>query len=180
MLESLRLCCTGSIGIVGIPDLIIALRLAYRTRITCYLTPAARRFITEEAFNALTGSRARTFYEEHDEPELIDVPLLVAPASANTLVAMALGHADHLAAKLSMISRGPVFICPAMNVEMWNKPSTIRAVESLRDFGYTIIGPATGIEIESFTPSTSSLASASMIISALLAELPWTQLGSVP
>ena len=178
MLPQLRVCCTGSIGIIAIPQLLLTLRLAYRTDITCILTPSARRFITEHTFTAITGRNVTTELTEHDLLSQSDIPLLIAPASAGALAAMALGRADHLAARLVMSSTSPVFICPAMNAVMWDKPPITRAISSLRDCGYFIIGPGEGVEVETLSPSKSSLADADTIVRTLIAELPWSQRSS--
>ena len=86
---------------------------------------------------------------------------------------MANGFTDHLAARLAVGASGPVLVCPAMNKAMWAKPSIARAVRTLGEFGYALISPGEGIEIETMQPSTSSLASIDRIIEALLTTLAW-------
>lgn len=171
-LKQLRICCTGSIGILAIPNLILTLRLAYQTEVRCYLTPSARRFITEHAFAAVSGiSPSFDLAENEDGATFASVPLLVAPASADAIASLARGLGDHMAARLAMSATSPVIICPAMNEAMWRKPSIRRAMEIIDELGYTVVGPSPGVEIESLAPSESSMASIDTIIDALLTRL---------
>jgi phosphopantothenoylcysteine decarboxylase/phosphopantothenate--cysteine ligase len=70
--------------------------------------------------------------------------ILVAPATARWLGAMAAGLADDVITATCLASAAPVVVCPAMDGEMWNHPATKRNVETLRGFGYTIVEPESG------------------------------------
>ena len=70
--------------------------------------------------------------------------ILVAPATARWLGAMAAGLADDVITATCLASAAPVVVCPAMDGEMWNHPATRRNVETLRGFGYTIVEPESG------------------------------------
>lgn len=173
MIPSLRICSTGSIAIIAIPNLILTLRIAYSTEINCFLTDSARHFVGEHTFAAVSGRIVHSEECAVRSEDTMSTPLLIAPASANAIAAMAMGNTAHLAARLATSSTGPVFVCPAMNQIMWDSPRTVRAITTLREFGYIIIGPSQGIEIETLARSRSSLAPIDTIVSELIAHLPW-------
>jgi phosphopantothenoylcysteine decarboxylase / phosphopantothenate---cysteine ligase len=70
--------------------------------------------------------------------------ILVAPATARWLAAMAAGLADDVITATCLASAAPVVVAPAMDGEMYAHPATRRNVEQLRAFGYTIVEPETG------------------------------------
>ena len=70
--------------------------------------------------------------------------ILVAPATANTLSALATGRADSLLLTTILASRAPLVVAPAMHTEMWENPATVANVAVLRDRGARIVGPAVG------------------------------------
>jgi phosphopantothenoylcysteine decarboxylase/phosphopantothenate--cysteine ligase len=70
--------------------------------------------------------------------------VLVAPATARWLGAMAAGLADDVITATCLATSAPVIVAPAMDGEMWNHPATRRNVETLRGFGYTIVEPEEG------------------------------------
>lgn len=70
--------------------------------------------------------------------------ILVAPATARWLAAMAAGLADDVITATCLASAAPVVVAPAMDGEMFSHPATRANVEKLRSFGYTIVEPETG------------------------------------
>ena len=70
--------------------------------------------------------------------------ILVAPATARWLAAMASGLADDVVTVTCLASAAPVVVAPAMDGEMYEHPATRANVERLRSFGYTIVEPETG------------------------------------
>ena len=70
--------------------------------------------------------------------------VLVAPATARWLGAMAAGLADDVITATCLATSAPVVVAPAMDGEMWNHPATRRNVETLRGFGYAIVEPEVG------------------------------------
>ena len=70
--------------------------------------------------------------------------ILVAPATANTIFKLSTGSSDDLASTVILASNKEVFLVPAMNVRMWEHPSTKENLQKLRNFGYQIIGPEIG------------------------------------
>lgn len=115
------------------------------------MTESAQRFLGAATLMALTGRPVATELFDPSMPlgahiELArDSKLLcVAPATANFLFAAAHGQADDLLSTLYLCFDGPIVVAPAMNVEMWNKPSVARNVQRLRDDGVIIVDPQEG------------------------------------
>jgi phosphopantothenoylcysteine decarboxylase/phosphopantothenate--cysteine ligase len=120
--------------------------------VTVVMTEAATRFVGPVTFAALTGRTVCTSMFEHLEfplaahiqvAEKADL-FCVAPATANFLAKAAQGIADDLLSTLYLSFAGPVLIAPAMNCEMWSKPSVQRNVRHLQDDGAQILGPGEG------------------------------------
>ena len=70
--------------------------------------------------------------------------ILVAPATANTISKLSTGSSDDLASTVMLASDKNIFLTPAMNVRMWEHPSTKENLNKLKNFGYKIIGPEIG------------------------------------
>ena len=70
--------------------------------------------------------------------------ILVAPATANTLSALATGRADTLMLTTILASRAPLVVAPAMHTEMWENAATQSNVATLRERGVTLVGPGVG------------------------------------
>ncbi|NLF71969.1 MAG: phosphopantothenoylcysteine decarboxylase [Candidatus Anammoximicrobium sp.] len=120
--------------------------------VSVVMTEAATRFVGPTTFQALTGRPVGT--SVFDQPglplgahiqlaEKADL-LCVAPATANFLAKAAHGIADDLLSTLYLSFAGPVFVAPAMNTAMWNKPSVQRNVQQLRADGVHLLDPTDG------------------------------------
>jgi phosphopantothenoylcysteine decarboxylase / phosphopantothenate---cysteine ligase len=96
--------------------------------------------------------------------------ILVAPATARWLAAMAAGLADDVITATCLASAAPVVVAPAMDGEMYAHPATRRNVEQLRGFGYTLVDPETG-PLASGQVGRGRLAEPSRIVAALEAAL---------
>ena len=70
--------------------------------------------------------------------------IVIAPATANTISKLSSGSSEDLASSVVLASNKQIFLVPAMNVRMWEHPSTRNHLKNLKDFGYKIIGPVTG------------------------------------
>jgi phosphopantothenoylcysteine decarboxylase/phosphopantothenate--cysteine ligase len=116
------------------------------------LTKGGSQFITPLAVSALTGTHTYTdLFSLTDEVEMGHIQLsrkhdavVVAPASADILARMAAGLADDLATTALLATNKPVFVVPAMNVQMWHHPATQRNLRQLRGDGIYIIDPDEG------------------------------------
>ena len=112
------------------------------------MTSAAERFVGPVTFEALAG---RPVHTDLWTNPLAHIELgracdlaIVAPATADLLSAMAHGRADDLASATLLAADCPVLACPAMNVRMWENPSTRRNIALLTGDGIQFVGPAHG------------------------------------
>lgn len=116
------------------------------------MTPAAKEFITPVTMSALTGKPVVSEFftantgEWHSHVDLglwADV-MVIAPATASSIAKMANGVADNMLITSYLSSKAPVFVAPAMDLDMMAHPSTTRNIELLRSYGNRIIEPAVG------------------------------------
>ena len=70
--------------------------------------------------------------------------ILIVPATANTISKLSSGSADDLASTVILASDKEIYLVPAMNVRMWEHPSTKENLDKLKNYGYKIIGPEIG------------------------------------
>ena len=118
------------------------------------MTEAAGHFITAVTMQALSGN---TVFNDQWDPRVannmahIDLTrgadaVLIAPCSADFLRKLAHGVCDDLLSTLCLArpQQVPLLVAPAMNVEMWQNPATVRNVKQLRADGVRIFGPAAG------------------------------------
>ncbi|OGW60261.1 MAG: hypothetical protein A2V83_09045 [Nitrospirae bacterium RBG_16_64_22] len=140
---------TGSIAAYKAAEIARAL-IRGGVRVRVVMTPAAERFVTPLTFEALTGSPAIT-ERSASGPEISHIAaareaaaLLIAPATAHTIAKIALGLADNLLSEIALATTAPVFVAPAMNVEMYGHPATQANVATLRARGVTVFDPVAG------------------------------------
>ena len=116
------------------------------------ITPAGKEFITPVTLSALTGkpvvsefftANDGTWHSHVDMGQWADL-MLIAPATASTLGKMANGVADNMLITTYMSMKAPVMVAPAMDLDMFAHPSTVRNLEILRSYGNIIIEPAAG------------------------------------
>ncbi len=143
---------TGSIAAYKAADLASQLTKAGHS-VTCVMSRGAQEFITPLTLGTLSRHAVITdlFAEKEgwqpghiqlaDEADL----LLIAPATANVLAAMAQGFAHDALTAIALATRAPILIAPAMNGKMWLHPATVRNVETLRGFGAQFVEPAEGL-----------------------------------
>ena len=115
------------------------------------LTHAATAFVTPQTFSALSGKPVATELFDpryplgaHIELAQQNTALCIAPASADVIGKLANGIADDLLSTLYLCFTGPVYLAPAMNSEMWSKPSVQRNVKQLTEDGVEMIAPGEG------------------------------------
>ncbi|MFL2870899.1 MAG: flavoprotein [Pirellulaceae bacterium] len=119
--------------------------------VTVIMSQAATRFVGPDTFRALSGNDVYTSIFEPSMPLGAHVSVtketdlfLVAPATADTIAAMAHGSANNLLNAAFLAFDGPVLCAPAMNTRMWNKPAVQRNIAQLIDDGIQMVGPETG------------------------------------
>ncbi len=146
--------------IVGITGSIAAYKAAYLIRILIkkgakvqvVITPSGKEFITPVTLSALTGKPVVSeFFTANDGTwhSHVDIGLwtdlmIIAPATASTIGKMANGIADNMLITTYLSMKAPVFVAPAMDLDMYAHPSTQRNLELLKSYGNYIIEPGSG------------------------------------
>ena len=121
-------------------------------KIKTVLTQSAKEFITPLSVASLSqGKVYDDLFNVENESDMSHITLsrwadliLVEPATANTISKLAKGTSEDLASTVILASNKPVFLVPAMNVRMWEHPSTKENLKILKSFSYKIIGPEVG------------------------------------
>ena len=116
------------------------------------ITPAGKEFITPITLSALTHkpviseffSQRDGTWNSHVDLGLWADAMLIAPCTASTLGKMANGIADNMLITTYLSMKAPVFIAPAMDLDMYQHPTTQQNMQRLKSFGYQIIEPASG------------------------------------
>lgn len=176
MIEKLLLGCTGSVGVLFIPSLIMKLRKEHQTRIDVMMTASAQKFLTPYALEILTGMPVGTdlfddFQNNHINYIESHKVFLLAPATASMISKIANGIADDLVSLSACVcvgSKTELVIAPSMNVAMWECVFLQENVAKLKNAGVHFVGPSRGTEIVNFKEATTALASDEEIIAKLL------------
>ena len=116
------------------------------------LTTSAKEFVTPLSVTSLSQGRVYSdLFNIENEAEMDHISLsrwadiiLIAPATANTISKLAQGTTDDLASTVVLASDKNIILAPAMNVRMWEHPTTKMNLEKLKEFGYKVIGPEIG------------------------------------
>lgn len=146
--------------ILGITGSIAAYKACYIIRglirqgaeVQVVITPAGKEFITPITLSALTSKPVISeFFAQRDGTwnSHVDLGLwadamLIAPATASTIGKMANGIADNMLITTYLSAKAPVFVAPAMDLDMYAHPATQKNLEILRSYGNHIIEPGTG------------------------------------
>lgn len=146
--------------VLGITGSIAAYKACYIIRglikrgaeVQVVITPAGKEFITPITLSALTSKPVISeFFAQRDGTwnSHVDLGLwadamLIAPATTSTIGKMAHGVADNMLITTYLSAKAPVFVAPAMDLDMFAHPSTQQNLETLRSYGNHIIEPASG------------------------------------
>ena len=146
--------------ILGITGGIAAYKCATLTRllvkagaeVQVIMTPNAKQFIQPLTLSTLSGKPVISEFftansgqwNSHVDLGLWADALIIAPATASTIGKMANGVADNMLVTTYLSAKAPVFVAPAMDLDMMRHPSTVRNLELLRSYGNHIIEPAEG------------------------------------
>lgn len=146
--------------VLGITGSIAAYKAAILTRalikkgaeVQIVITPAGKEFITPITLSALTSkpviseffSQRDGTWHSHVDLGLWADAMVIAPATASTIGKMAHGIADNMLVTTYLSMKAPVFIAPAMDLDMFAHPSTQHNLDILRSYGNHIIEPAAG------------------------------------
>ncbi len=144
----------GITGGIAAYKSVVLLRLLVKAgaEVQVVITPSGKEFITPVTLSALSGKpvicdffTANTGeWHSHVDIGLWADAMVVAPATACTLAKMATGVADNMLVTTYLSAKAPVFVAPAMDLDMMAHPSTLRNLETLRADGVTVIEPETG------------------------------------
>lgn len=146
--------------VLGITGSIAAYKACYIIRglikagaeVQVVITPAGKEFITPITLSALTQKPVVSeFFSQRDGTWNSHVSLglwadamLIAPCTASTLGKMANGIADNMLITTYLSMKAPVFIAPAMDLDMYQHPTTQQNMQRLLSFGNQIIEPQSG------------------------------------
>ena len=116
------------------------------------LTKSAKEFVTPLSVTSLSQEKVYDdLFSHQNEAEMDHISLsrwsdliLVAPTTANTISKLSTGSSNDLASTVILASDKEIFLAPAMNVRMWEHPSTKDNLNKLKNFKYNIIGPDIG------------------------------------
>ncbi len=121
-------------------------------QIKTILTKSAKEFVTPLSIASLSqGKVYEDLFSVENETEMDHIALsrwadviIVAPITANTITKLSQGSSEDLASTVILASNKQIFLAPAMNVRMWEHNSTKNNLQTLKKFGYKIIGPVVG------------------------------------
>jgi len=142
---------TGGIAAYKIPQLVRLLKKE-GAEVQVVLTEAAKTFVTPETLAVLSEKPALSQFFKSNQGEwnnhvhlgIWADAIIIAPAGANTLAKMAHGLCDNLLMSVILSARCPLFVAPAMDLDMWLHPSTQSNVNTLQQRGVHIIEPTEG------------------------------------
>lgn len=132
--------------------MLIRLLVKAGAEVKVIMTPSAHQFITPLTLSSLSKNSVLTQFEKDKTGEWnnhVDLGLwadtmIIAPATANTLAKIAHGMCDNLLLAIYLSARCPVWLAPAMDLDMLQHPSTSANLEKIRGFGNKIIEPTHG------------------------------------
>lgn len=146
--------------ILGISGGIAAYKSVYLLRllikagaeVQVVITPAGKEFITPVTLSALSGKPVVSEFftantgqwNSHVDLGLWADAVVIAPATASTIAKMANGVADNMLITTYLSAKAPVFVAPAMDLDMFAHPTTTRNIDLLRSYGNHIIEPTSG------------------------------------
>ena len=142
---------TGSIAAYK-AAMLLRLLVKEGAEVQVVMTPSAKEFITPLTLSTLSGrpvlseffNTSSGAWHSHVELGLWADAMIIAPATASTLGKMAGGIADNLLVTTYLSMKAPVFIAPAMDLDMYAHPSTQRNMEILKGYGNIVIEAAAG------------------------------------
>lgn len=144
--------------LLGISGSIAAYKSAFLARLwvkqgaelRVLMTPAATGFIAPLTLSTLskhpvvTDVQSESGWNNHVDLGLWADAYVIAPATANTLARLANGLCDNILSAVFLSARCPVFVAPAMDLDMWKHPATQHNIEKLKSFGVGIIPVGNG------------------------------------
>ncbi len=146
--------------VLGITGSIAAYKAAALTRlfvkngaeVKIIVTPLAKEFITPVTLATLSRNTVLCDFFNHDNGDWnshVELGLwadlmVIAPCTANTIAKMANGVCDNLLLTSYLSTRADVMVAPAMDLDMFRHPATLRNIETIKSYGNIIVEPASG------------------------------------
>ena len=155
MLRRLLLGITGSVAAAVIPQYILFFKQTLSEEIRVMMSAAACSFMKPYTLRLFSGSwvftdafspNGTTVVPHIELTSDADV-FLIIPATANILAKGAAAIADDLISTSILACPSPVIFVPSMNAQMWNNKGVQRNVARLKELGYFVVPPETGLEI---------------------------------
>ncbi|MBC7776505.1 MAG: bifunctional phosphopantothenoylcysteine decarboxylase/phosphopantothenate--cysteine ligase CoaBC [Phycisphaerae bacterium] len=173
--------------ILGISGSIAAYKAAFLTRlfvkqgdeVQVLMTESAKAFVAPLTLSTLskrpvlTEVVSESGWNNHVELGLWADALLIAPATANTLAKLANGLCDNILSAVYLSARCPVFVAPAMDLDMWHHPATQANIQRLQEHGVQIIPVGHG-ELASGLVGDGRMAEPEEILAFVMARLSQT------
>ena len=168
---------TGGIAAYKIPQLVRLLKKE-GAEVQVVVTEAAKSFVTTQTLSVLSENpvlsdffkNSQGQWNNHVHLALWADAIVIAPAGANTLAKMAHGLCDNLLMSVILSSRCPVWVAPAMDLDMWTHASTQANIKTLTDQGVNIIDPEDG-ELASGLSGKGRMAEPEQIFAVLESQL---------
>ena len=173
-LEGKRILISVSGGIAAYKiNFLVRMLIKKGAEVQVLLTPVAENFVSKLTLSTLSKNPVYSeFYSEngtwnnHVELALWADLMIVAPCTANTLAKMVHGMCDNLVIATYLSAKCPVFIVPAMDLDMYEHPSTRQNLEIAEDFGHVVI-PAESGELASGLNGPGRMAEPEHIVAAI-------------
>ncbi|HET8810398.1 MAG TPA: bifunctional phosphopantothenoylcysteine decarboxylase/phosphopantothenate--cysteine ligase CoaBC [Flavobacteriaceae bacterium] len=163
---------------------LIRLFIKAGAKVKVVMTPAAKDFVTPLTLSTLSKNEVLFSFTQEENPDLwnnhVELGLwadlfVIAPATANTLSKMVSGNSDNFLLATYLSAKCPVYFAPAMDLDMYQHPSTKNSLEKLQSFGNKMIAATSG-ELASGLIGEGRMAEPEQIVSFvekdLLAQLP--------
>ena len=148
--KHILICISGGIAAYKI-NYLVRMLVKKGAEVQVLMTPFAENFVSKLTLSTLSKnpvysefSSADGTWNNHVEFALWADAIVIAPCTANTLAKMVHGMCDNLVIATYMSAKSPVFIAPAMDLDMYQHSSTKQNLEMAEDFGHFIIPAETG------------------------------------
>ena len=149
--KKILLCVTG--GIASYKAVFLTSKLVQAgADVRVIMSEGATKFISPLTFSVMSKNEVYTdTFDEKDPKAIAHIDLgawadlvIIAPATANTIGKLANGIADNMLTSTLLATKKPVWIAPAMNVNMYEHPAVLKNIDTLHSFGFKFIEPSEG------------------------------------
>lgn len=149
--KKILLCVTGGIAVYKAVDLTSKLTQE-GAHVKVMMTESAQKFVSPLTFQAISRHPVYTdTFDEKDPSVIAHIDLadwadfiVIAPATANMIGKLANGFADDMVSTTILATKAPVYVAPAMNVDMYAHPAVTSNMQTLESFGFKFIEPGEG------------------------------------